>query len=192
MKKEIFFVLVILSILFLITFVHSENKTIVCRNDSDCNITNFDIWCEGSKACKNIPVCYNAGMNESRCDEMNNCTLCNNTCKAGKCLDIKCYKNEDCGKNNQTKYCNNSQLCTSNMTNYCINPGTNLSSCSSKSQSSCNLCQNGCQNATCILEAPQVNQTANQSLNQTQTPPQKQISFFQKIINWFKKLFGRG
>jgi len=75
-------------------------------------------------------------------------------CVDGACIEpnatVTCYNDEDCGGITTTVECKGEELCTSIVTNTCVDAGTPESACTASAGVSCVACEHGCEDGACI------------------------------------------
>lgn len=142
--------------------VDGECQNIECFNNSECGTNGY----LGNKYCMNNDsyqdyrsfTCTNPGTPESRCSNTTTPVLieyCDLTCINGDC--ITCFNDLNCGIDGYIgdKYCINDSVYQDYKEFDCLNPGTALSSCSTRVsqrliEECADVCLNGaCRNITC-------------------------------------------
>ncbi|MBD3252615.1 hypothetical protein GF386_02700 [Candidatus Pacearchaeota archaeon] len=136
-----------------------------------CPSNIYNCYCSGtgnSNASDCIPkTCFELGKEcgfwDDGCGTEINCGFCGygQTCNSrGRCIDksitgdsVECNKDSDCGLNyvKNISFCSGIQFCNKSEVSYtCENPGTSESKCASHEVFSCTICENGCENQSCI------------------------------------------
>ncbi len=166
-----------------------------CNNDSDCGVETSVKYCSGNNLCTKqiIPNCLNAGTSNSYCDNASagssrGCSYCNNGCQNGNCIESNNNSenssgggvaggSSSSGNNNQTETncggCKLDNKCVDigyrNQGKYCDINGEFIiqNKASSECQNNFECDSNLCINNQCVSG-----------------------SVWQKILNWFSKLFG--